>query len=116
MRVLESQGSTDTDAPELTIGDLFASTIGLVAGVVFVATMRGWDWPFLGSYRSAVAVLALVGLGMCVAGGMQVRSFGGPLVTAATFLGFVAMAFTIAGLVTGTKVMFVALAATMLVL
>ncbi len=104
--------------PRLAVGDAIATGLGAAAATVFIATIRGWDWPVLGSYRLATLVLATIGIGMCIAGGMQLATspVKGAFFRTETFFGFVALTLTIAGVATGAKVAFIALAATMSVL
>ncbi|MEX0874106.1 MAG: hypothetical protein WD646_05240 [Actinomycetota bacterium] len=88
------------------------------AGSVVLARLSGWDWPLLGSFGSATAVLTAVGLGMCIAGGKRITatSTRGTFFGLTAAFGFAALALSVTGLITGTRGPFVALGVTMLVL
>ena len=99
----------------LTSHDAVATAIGLFAGIVVYAKVQGWDWPFLGSYRSGVVVLTVLGFAMC-ATGATITSMKGPFVATAAAVGVVALGIAVAGVIAGSKELFVALAATIAVL
>jgi hypothetical protein len=85
--------------------------MGLVAAVVLAVT-QSWGWPLLGSYRSGVGVLGVVGITMCSIGGssLEASSFRSPLVRLASVLGGVAAVLIVGGLIAGTETLFLALA------
>lgn len=97
-----------------------ATTLLLGAVVVIAfATTQAWDWPLLGSYRSASIVLFGVGMAMCILGGSAESMTGaGRSASAmlATTLGVLALALFIVTLITGSEAWFVALAVDIAVL
>ncbi len=85
--------------------------LGVVVALGMAAT-RGWDWPLMGSYRSAGLVVFGVGMVMCPLGGsaQSTTSAGkSPFITLATALGVIALVLLTAVLITGTQAWFVAL-------
>jgi hypothetical protein len=88
----------------------------VLAGFVIaiaVATMQGWGWPFLGTYRSAVIVLLVVAQPMCVLGLSTVKwSARDPFISLASLLGATALALIIAGIVASLASLFLALVIT----
>ena len=110
----------------LTWRDGVATLLGLLGAIVVVAVIAGWDWPLLGSYRAGVVALAAIGVPMCLIGAYPFWDsvafreprliFRDPFLTVAAMLGFVAATVLVIGLVTGTKLLFMTLAALMGVL
>jgi hypothetical protein len=91
---------------------------GLVAAIALAVT-QGWDWPLLGSERTGVAAIGVVGYTMCVFGTRASVTkasdlVGGPSMIAASALGAVALALIVAGLIAGSETIVVALAVAVL--
>jgi hypothetical protein len=111
---LESEGGIEM---RLTWRDGVTTLLmALVVAVALAVTQRG-DWPLLGSYRSGVGVLGVVGITMCSIGSsLEASSFRSPLVRFASVLGGVAVVLIVAGLIAGTETLFLTLAADIAVL
>lgn len=88
----------------------------LVAGLLYVQTTAAIQLPIIGSsYRLSIVALAIIGIAMCAFsnGGTMGAN---PFVTIASILGVVSLVLIIYGLITGTKIAFLALTGVILVL
>ena len=96
----------------LTWKDGAGTLLVALVGVVMVATVQGWDWPLLGSYRSAGLVVFGLGLLACPLGGSALRTaddMKDPYVRFASALGVLALVALIGVLIWGTQAWFLAL-------
>lgn len=119
----EREAEVEVIGMHLTWRDGIASALGLLGAVVVLAVLQGWGWPLLGSYRAGVIALAAIGVPMCLIGAYpfwdsvafrQPRLIlRDPFLTVAAVLGFAAATTLVVGLVTGTELPFVSLAALM---
>jgi hypothetical protein len=102
----------------LTWRDAAATVLGGVALMLFLAVTGGWGWPLLGSTRMGVLALGMVGLAMCIAGGdpTVAGTAKSPASVVATALGGLAMALVIAGVISGSRSVLVALGLDMVAL
>ena len=87
----------------------------LIVGLLYVQTTAAIQLPIIGSsYRLSIVALAIIGIAMCAfSGGTTGTS---PFITIASILGVVSLVLIIYGLITGTKIAFLALTAVILVL
>ena len=96
----------------LTWRDGVATLLAAVVAVVGLAVTNEWGWPMLGGFRAGTLVVGILGLAMCITGGsggameagMQDR---GVKVLAA--LGGLSFVLIVAGLITGSELVFMAL-------
>ncbi len=89
-----------------------ATLLAALVVIVTLAVSQAWSWPLLNSFRAGVIALAIIGIGMCTAGGMrstETPSFT-PFVAIVSVLGVAALALIIFGLIAGTQAPVVALA------
>jgi hypothetical protein len=98
---------------KLTWRDGVTTILAGLAVVAVVAAMQGWGWPLLGSIAAAVGVVGAIGWAMCVLGGAtgSVPSMKDPFTIAMSVLGSVALVLIIAGVITASEGVLVALAA-----
>lgn len=90
---------------------------GLTVAIAFAVTQE-WGWLLLGSVTAGVGVLALVGLAMCSLSGSTSSPplSKNPYTVTMSLLGAGALVLIVIGLFTGSEPVFVALAATTLVM
>lgn len=94
----------------------------LAAGIASftLAVTSGWDWPLLGSPRSATLVMFALGYAGCMVaiGGTKMTAAGdlvrGPFMIAASVLGAAALVVAVVSLIAGTEAMVVALGVVLL--
>jgi hypothetical protein len=55
---------------KLTWKDGLTTALGGLIVAMGLAVTRAWGWPMLGSYRTGIIVLAVVGVVACAVGGM----------------------------------------------
>ncbi len=92
--------------------DAVATVVVVVVGAIYLAVSNGWDWPLLGSYKSGALALGAVGMIACSAfAGSIDMLVPGRLMMVAMALGAAALILTIVGAVTGSRVVFIVLAA-----
>jgi hypothetical protein len=107
---------------KLTWRDGVTTALAVLVGAVAVAVVQDLDWPLLGSTRSAIVTMGILGYAMCMIGirGSAMTSgkdlARGPFMIAASVLGAIALVLAIVGLVVGTETMAVLLAVDLLVL
>src|SRR3990172_6732663 len=84
---------------------------GLTLAVTLAVT-QSWGWPLLGSYRSGIGVLFVVGMAMCSTGGSSIKdaSAKGTFLAVASALGAAALLLLVVGLITASETAFVLLA------
>lgn len=102
----------------LTWRDGLTTTLAVLVILVALAATQGWDWPLLGSERSAIGVLGVLGYAMCHAAGTPnaFLSMRGGYRTLASALGVVALVIVIVGLIWPSETWVVLLAADILLL
>jgi hypothetical protein len=106
-----STGDGGRAAKGLDRHDAAATGLGLLAATVVWATLDNGGWLFIESYRGAIGVLTLIGIGMCAVGArITPETKTGPFLATAYVLGAAAGVLAIAGLIVGSEEMFVALA------
>ena len=79
----------------------FATTVmAIIGGTIVYARLQDWNWWLVGSWRGAIAALAVIGIAMCAtnAGDIQNKSW---LSRIETWLAVLSVAVIVAGLVTG---------------
>lgn len=88
------------------------STVVLVAGLAMALSVTlGWNWPLLGGVREGIVALGLAGLGSCILGSPNERSYRtDPFGVATMLVVMLALAVAIGGgLITGSVEYLVAL-------
>jgi len=106
-------------AMRLTWKDAAATVLMGAVGIATVATVQGWGWPLLGSYRSAGVVVFGLGMLMCPVGGSAMRTaddMKDPYVRFASTLGFLALVALTGVLIWGTQAWFLVLGSDIAVL
>lgn len=102
----------------LTWRDGATSILAVLVALVALAGTQGWGWPLLGSDRSEIAVLGVLGYGMCHAAGTPnaFLSMKGGYRTLMSVLGAAALLIVIVGLIWPSETWVVLLAADLLLL
>ncbi|MBI4260340.1 MAG: hypothetical protein HY658_07220 [Actinobacteria bacterium] len=84
---------------------------------IYLAVERAWGWPLLGSYRTGVLALGVVGMAMCsLSSPARSSGWSNALVGIAAALGAAALVLVVVGLTGGSRTAFVWLSADVLVL
>lgn len=86
----------------------------LVIGFSYLMT-TGYKFPLISGYRWATVVLLVLGIGMCALSSAT-PNMQSAWITFATVLGSVALILIIAGLITGSKMIFLTLSGTIVLL
>ena len=94
----------------LTWKDAIATIMVGIAGVLTFAMLKGFDWPLLTNWRTGTLLLMAIGLGTCVFVNSDSLPTKNTWTDAAGALGILAIILSFAGLVSNSKVLFVALA------
>jgi hypothetical protein len=92
--------------------------LGMVVLLAMAAT-QGWDWPLMGSYRSASMVVFAAGIGMCALGGSTTTTASvkdDPYVAFGAVLGTASLVVWLLVLITGSEAWFVTLVASIAIL
>jgi hypothetical protein len=106
----------------LTYRDGIAAILAAAVIAVTFAVTQGWDWPLLGTTRSGIVALGILGVAGCAVGNRSddmasakelVRR---PGMIAGSVLGVVGLVLFIAALVANTETLLVALAVDLVVL
>jgi hypothetical protein len=102
----------------LTWRDGLTTILAVLVVAVTLSAIRGWDWPLIGSDRSAVGVLGVLGYAMCYAAAVPKTflSMKGGYRTVASVLGAAALVLVVAGLVWPGKTWIVVIAIDILAL
>jgi hypothetical protein len=87
----------------------------MVAGFTYLQ-ISGYHFPFISGYRWAIGVLLVLGIGMCAFGSTASANYSSPYVMTASILGGLSLILIVAGLIMGTKTMFLAVAGIILLL
>jgi len=98
----------------LTWRDGVATVLAGAVAVVALAVTGEWGWAMLGSYRTGSLVVGLLGIGMCITSGSGAAMEAGLQegnrgVKVLAFLGGLAFALMILGIVVGSEALFMAL-------
>ena len=90
----------------------------ITAAVVAVAytKVKGYSWPLLGSWRMATLALLVLGMGACIAASSGAVPTKDAWTTAASIMGGVAVGLGLFGLIAGSKLAFLLLAADIVLL
>jgi hypothetical protein len=102
----------------LTWRDGLTTILAALVVAVTLGAIRGWDWPLLGSERSAIGVLGVLGYAMCSTAAVP-KTFLAMKVryrTVASVLGAAALVLVGVGLAWPSETWIVALAIDILVL
>ncbi len=94
--------------------DFFSTIVAIVVVAALVAKLRSYDWAFLGSWKGAVGTLGVLGVLMLLfdeADFLRINTWG----AIEGILALAGIGFAVAGLIVASKILFVALAADMLV-
>jgi hypothetical protein len=86
----------------------------LVLGFSYLMA-TGYKFPLISSYRWATVVLLVLGIGMCALGSARLDTQSN-WISLANILGVVAFILIIAGIITGSKMIFLSLSGTIVVL
>lgn len=100
----------------LTWRDAIATLLVGVAVIITYARVKGLNWPLLSSWRMGIIVLLVLGLGTCIvvgSGGVPAKN---SWTTISAGLGMLAFMLALVGLIINSRVMFLALAADIVVL
>lgn len=102
----------------LTWRDGLTTALAVLVVLVTLAATQDWEWPLLGSERSAIAVLGVLGYAMCHSAGTPnaFLSMRGGYRTLASALGVAALLVFVAGLIWPSETWIVLLAADILLL
>jgi len=105
----------------LTWRDGVAAVFAGLIAVIVLAVSGSWGWPLLGSERAGIVALVLLAVPMCIIGGYAfwdsvafkhpILALHDPYLAADMLLGPVAIALVIGGLMVGTQVWLLVLAA-----
>jgi EamA domain-containing membrane protein RarD len=95
--------------------DLVTSLLAALTFGLYYAMTKGIELPVITSYRIGIIFLAIIGIGMCAFSSASSGSTS-PFITLASILGVVSLVLIIYGLFTGTKVAFILLTITILLL
>jgi hypothetical protein len=97
----------------LTWKDAVTTALGALIVVMAFGILEGWGWFMLGSYRTGVLALAVVGLATCAVGGMtdtsEAPSFKGRFPSQILHLGV--LVILLIGLILPSRAAVVAMAA-----
>lgn len=102
----------------LTWRDGLTTLMAFLVILVALAAIQGWGWPLLGSDRSAMVVLGVLGYGMCHAAGTPnaYLSLKGGYRTLTSALGAIALIVFIVGMIWPSETWIVLLSADILLL
>lgn len=100
---------------KLSLRDLFTTAIAIVAGVALYAKVRDYNWALIGSWRTAIVSMGILGF---LISAFDERDFLRLNMWGAFewLMGVAGVGLMVAGLIAATKVWFVILAADVLVL
>lgn len=94
-----------------------AATLATVAAMTITyARVKGYDWPLLGSWRMGTLAVLILGFGACIAAGTGAAPTKDGWTIAASILGGGAAVLGLIGLVAGSKLAFLLLAADIVLL
>jgi hypothetical protein len=98
----------------LTLRDALATLFVGAAAAVYFNAVRGWDWPLVGSVRSAGIAMGILGMAACATSDGFVPGEGTTGFTRFGMWGsFVAIGLVVAASITGSEAVLFALAATL---
>lgn len=102
----------------LTWRDGLTTILAVLVVAVTLGAIRGWDWPLIGSDRSAAGVLGVLGYGMCYGAAVPKTflSMKGGYRVLASVLGAAALVLVVVGLVWPSETLVVVIALDILAL
>lgn len=100
----------------LTYKDAVATLATTAVITISYAKLKGYDWPLLGSWRTATLVLLALGFMTCIFIGSNINSITGVWMNIAAALGVVAILLAFLGLVFDNKTFFILLSANIVAL
>lgn len=98
--------------------DGLAAVLVALAGGLYLAAERGWDWPTVGTNRGAAVAIAVLGILACTADrkGLEATfTTWDPMGIVLVAVGVAALGLMVAAILTGSLGMVAALAATLMV-
>lgn len=93
----------------LTWKDAVATVLVGVAAVITYASLQHFDWALLGSWRVGSLVLLVLGLGTCIASSTGDDPTKNYWTLTASVIGVLALLVGLLGIITGSKLAFIAL-------
>jgi len=87
---------------KLSWRDMVAGVLAALGAVVVFAKLQDYTWWLIGSYKGALAVIAVLGLAIFVTYAVELFSFATFAVTGELFLWFIAATVIIGSLFTAT--------------
>lgn len=87
----------------LTWKDAVATVLVGAAGVITLASVQGYEWPLLGSWRTVAAIMLVLGLGTCIIVGSAAVPEKNNWTITATLLGVTAFILVAATIITANK-------------
>ena len=93
----------------LTWKDAVATVLVGAAAVITYASLQHFDWALLGSWRVGSAVLLALGLGTCIASSKGDEPTKNNWTLFASVIGVAALVIALLGIITGSKLAFIAL-------
>jgi hypothetical protein len=101
----------------LTWRDGVETVLAAATVAIALAVTQAWGWPLLGSVGAGVVVLGAVGWAMCIfSGSRSAPSMKDPFTATMSVLGSIALILIVAGLITKSEGVFIALAAVTLLM
>lgn len=89
--------------------DVIATVLTAGAAVITYAKLNGFNWPLLGSYRTASVVLMVFGIGACIAATWSNTPFKDNWTILASILGSFAFWLGLVNLIANSQILLVAL-------
>lgn len=99
----------------MTWKDGLTTFLSVVVMAFSYLMVSGYKFPMITSYRWATAVLMLLGVGMCALSSYKPGTQSG-WISFASVLGSIAIVLILATFITGSKMLFIALSGTIVVL
>jgi hypothetical protein len=96
--------------------DAVATVLTAGAAVVTYAKLKGFNWPLLGSYRTASVIILVLGLGACIVASWSGTPLKDNWTILASILGVLAFGLGMINLFANSQMLFIALAADIIAL
>jgi hypothetical protein len=120
MRPTDQPGRAEADPTArgaLTLRDALATMLVGTAVAVYFNAVRGWDWPLVGSVRSAAIAMGILGMGACTVADGFVPGVGtSGFIRFGMWGSFAATGLVIGASMTGSEAVLFALASALIVL
>lgn len=100
---------------KLSWKDFFTTLLAIIVAVALFAKIREYSWTFLGSWRTAIVSVGILGILMATLDERDFTHFNAWGVTE-WIIALAALGFGVAGLIVASKVLFVIFAASVLAL